>query len=72
MSHLFLSHLSKNNNHPQIVEDLFKKNAGDTVIVVASRYNETPVYEIKGSMNELPELNIVPLRKEGVQMKLFV
>lgn len=48
MSHLLLAHLSKNNNCPKLVEDLFTLNAGATEVVVASRYHETPVYEIGG------------------------
>ena len=47
MSHLFLSHLSKENNHPQLVKELFDTHAGNTQIVVASRYKETDVFEIK-------------------------
>ncbi len=51
MSHLFLSHLSKENNHPQLVNDLFASHAGTTQIVVASRYKETDVFEIKTTPN---------------------
>lgn len=47
MSHLILSHLSKNNNCPQLVEQLFCKHAGTTEIIVASRYEETPVYKVQ-------------------------
>jgi phosphoribosyl 1,2-cyclic phosphodiesterase len=36
MSHLFLSHLSRNNNDPEIVEKLFTGVAGNTKIIVAS------------------------------------
>lgn len=46
MSHLFLSHLSKNNNCPRLVEELFKRHAGETKIIVASRFEETAVYHI--------------------------
>lgn len=46
MSHLILSHLSKNNNHPELVKDLFSKDAGVTQIIIASRYEETPVYHV--------------------------
>ncbi|HMT29951.1 MAG TPA: MBL fold metallo-hydrolase [Bacteroidia bacterium] len=46
MSHLFLSHLSKDNNCPIRVNDLFNAHASNTIIVVASRYQETPVYHI--------------------------
>lgn len=47
MSHLFLSHLSKENNCPNLVHDLFSQCAGDTTIVVASRFEETAVYRIE-------------------------
>lgn len=46
MTHLLLSHLSKDNNDPQMVLELFKKHAGDTEILVASRYEETEVFTI--------------------------
>jgi len=46
MSHLFLSHLSKDNNCPVLAGDLFKAHAGGTQIIVASRSQETPVYHI--------------------------
>lgn len=48
MSHLFLAHLSENNNTPRIVSDLFNGMKGDTEIIIASRDVETPVYLIKG------------------------
>lgn len=47
MSHLLLSHLSRDNNSPDLVLDLFKRCAGDTEVVVASRDRETEVYYIK-------------------------
>lgn len=46
MSHLLLSHLSKDNNCPELVHQLFSAQAGSTEIIVASRYQETPVYTI--------------------------
>lgn len=46
LSHLFLSHLSKDNNCPDLVRKLFLKQAEATEIVVASRFEETPVYSI--------------------------
>jgi phosphoribosyl 1,2-cyclic phosphodiesterase len=48
MSHLFLSHLSKDNNNPELVHNLFNTHARGTEIVVASRYHETAVYHISG------------------------
>jgi phosphoribosyl 1,2-cyclic phosphodiesterase len=41
---LVLSHLSQENNHPQVVLDLFSRDANGTKIVVASRYEETEVF----------------------------
>jgi phosphoribosyl 1,2-cyclic phosphodiesterase len=49
MSHLFLSHLSKDNNDPTLVHNLFNTHARGTEIVVASRYHETAVYHISGT-----------------------
>ena len=46
MTHLFLAHLSKENNHPQLVKGLFDKHAGNINVVVASRYQPTDVYLI--------------------------
>jgi phosphoribosyl 1,2-cyclic phosphodiesterase len=47
MSHLLLSHLSHDNNRPELVQDLFSKKAGKTEIVIASRYEETKVYHVR-------------------------
>ena len=44
LSHLILSHLSKNNNRPELVDKLFNEWAGSVKIIVASRYRETPVF----------------------------
>lgn len=46
MSHVVLSHLSKNNNCPLLVEKLFNEHANGTKVVVASRYEETPVFQV--------------------------
>lgn len=46
LSLLILSHLSKNNNCPNLVKNLFSQCAEQTKIVVASRLQETEVYEI--------------------------
>jgi phosphoribosyl 1,2-cyclic phosphodiesterase len=47
LSHLILSHLSKNNNCPDLVSRLFNEKAGDTKVIVASRYVETPLLYIE-------------------------
>jgi phosphoribosyl 1,2-cyclic phosphodiesterase len=51
MSHLILSHLSANNNKPEIVDELFKNAAGETEIIIASRKKETALYHIIGIDN---------------------
>ena len=47
MSHLLLSHLSRDNNHPRLVRDLFNRVAGKTSIIIASRDKESRVYHIR-------------------------
>ena len=47
MSHLLLSHLSKNNNDPVLVKELFNGCAGETTIIIASRYEESEIYHIR-------------------------
>ncbi|HMR81522.1 MAG TPA: MBL fold metallo-hydrolase [Niabella sp.] len=56
MSHLFLSHLSADNNNPDLVRDLFCRHAAATHIVIASRYQETPVYTVSGSKALAPSI----------------
>jgi phosphoribosyl 1,2-cyclic phosphodiesterase len=47
MSHLLLAHLSKENNDPILVQNMFEKVADQTKIMVASRYAEMPLYSIE-------------------------
>ncbi len=44
LSRLILSHLSKNNNTPQLAERLFTEKANGVAITVASRYEASPVF----------------------------
>ena len=46
LSHLVLAHLSKDNNSPELVQQLFDTHAAGTKIIVASRFVETPVFHI--------------------------
>ncbi|TCZ66537.1 MBL fold metallo-hydrolase [Flaviaesturariibacter aridisoli] len=46
LSHLLLGHLSQNNNDPRLVEALFAPHAGNTQVLVASRHQESPVFEV--------------------------
>ena len=52
MSHLLLSHLSKDNNNPQLVLDMFSEHADGTEIIVASRHEETSVFTIYEPISE--------------------
>lgn len=47
MSHLLLSHLSKNNNSPELAQELFNIHAGNVKIIVASRFCETEIFHIQ-------------------------
>lgn len=44
---LILSHLSKNNNDPAVVEKLFAPHAAGVRVVVASRYECSEIFEVK-------------------------
>ncbi len=79
MSHLLLSHLSKDNNSPDLVRELFKNGAGGTEIVVASRDRETDIYyigDLKSSADRhvIQGIDIAEMRVpvlEHVQYSLF-
>lgn len=48
---LILSHLSKNNNKPELVEKMFTKHAGKVKVFVASRYEPSPVFTVSAGKN---------------------
>jgi phosphoribosyl 1,2-cyclic phosphodiesterase len=66
MTHLLLSHLSKNNNSQKIVKDLFDSIANQVKIVIASRNKETGVYAIKHM-----KPGLVIRYEEKMQLSLF-
>lgn len=49
MTHLLLSHLSKENNSPQLAQDLFMQHADGTEIIVAGRYVPTAIFTISAA-----------------------
>jgi phosphoribosyl 1,2-cyclic phosphodiesterase len=68
---LILAHLSKENNCPKLVQQLFTQHASGTEVVVASRYNETPIYTINGGKKmDLRKEVLYPLESAS-QMSLF-
>lgn len=72
MSHLLLSHLSKENNSPEIATSLFAKHAGNTTIIVASRYQATEVYNIIASKGfQTNTAASRPPRTKPMQLGLF-
>jgi phosphoribosyl 1,2-cyclic phosphodiesterase len=72
MSHLILSHLSANNNKPEIVDDLFTSVAGNTEIVIAPRKKETALYHINGGFSVQLQKNRRPVQsRQKIQLSLF-
>jgi phosphoribosyl 1,2-cyclic phosphodiesterase len=65
LSHLLLSHLSRDNNRPELVHGLFSQHSNGTEIIVASRYEETAVYHING----LPASKQQPVDIQAGQMQ---
>jgi phosphoribosyl 1,2-cyclic phosphodiesterase len=62
MSHLLLAHLSKDNNDPIMVQQLFEEVAGEMSVMVASRYGEMAVMNIG---------NTVAARTLKIRKKVF-
>jgi phosphoribosyl 1,2-cyclic phosphodiesterase len=70
LSHVFLAHLSKDNNSPELALDLFQQHAGQVTVEIASRYAETAVYQIR--KNECSRrLDLLKQEEEIRQMLLF-
>lgn len=60
LSHLILSHLSKNNNTPELVKAVFESGAGSTRITVASRYEPTGVFTVSATPDYSFKLPVAP------------
>jgi phosphoribosyl 1,2-cyclic phosphodiesterase len=71
LSYLLLSHLSANNNRPEIVHELFTASAGSTNIVIASRFKETPVYHVAGHVSNVQATPVLHYSAPAVQASLF-
>lgn len=71
LSHLFLSHLSMENNSPEIVETLFAQYAGNTKILLASRERESGVFTIGGELVYASGSQKPWIRKGQGQLSLF-
>jgi phosphoribosyl 1,2-cyclic phosphodiesterase len=66
MSHLFLSHLSRQNNHPKKVKELFEPVAEGTKIIIAPRDKPTALYQIRASVKTNIRIEV-----ESFQLQLF-
>lgn len=72
MSHLILSHLSKNNNNSELVSNIFNQHAGNTKIIVASRNEETSIYNILAPLKMTGiKIGKVKAKVEQIQLSLF-
>lgn len=71
MSHLFLSHLSKDNNSPILVKNTFTRIASGTEIVIASREKETPLYHIRQTPERCATLRPAKTGNRQLQLSLF-
>ncbi|HEX2682430.1 MAG TPA: MBL fold metallo-hydrolase [Ferruginibacter sp.] len=68
LSHVFLSHLSKENNSPELVEELFNRHANGIHVSVASRYQAMDVFTIYGSQDST---NSTITSTKPMQLALF-
>ncbi len=74
LSHLLLSHLSADNNDPQLALKMFAEHAGHTHVTVASRYQESSVYHITADAVQPVTAAYEPFRvapRQPVQTSLF-
>ncbi len=72
LSLLILSHLSKNNNSPELVGKIFSAHARNTKIIVASRYHATEIFKVEASSLQTasPVINRKPVAQH-TQLSLF-
>lgn len=69
MTHLLLSHLSRDNNDPQLVHQLFSEHAQNTRIIIASRFESTDIYTIQSPADGL--LKKEKVKSHSMQLGLF-
>jgi phosphoribosyl 1,2-cyclic phosphodiesterase len=67
MSHLFLGHLSAENNSQKIVKKIFSEVAGKTEVIVASRNKETTLYHIRNKNHSMRKMQAA----QTAQLALF-
>lgn len=69
---LILSHLSQNNNHPDVVSKLFSQYANGVKVIVASRHRESELFSIvKINTDHRPAKPIKKAKDNKAQLSLF-
>ncbi len=71
MTHLLLAHLSKDNNDPQKVAQLFTQHAGSIKVEVASRYQQTALHTIHAAANKIVTKTKREKLEPVMQLSLF-
>jgi len=68
---LILSHLSQNNNRPEIVNKMFLQHAGGVKVVVASRHKESELFNIERNHLPIAARTFKKLKENKAQLSLF-
>jgi phosphoribosyl 1,2-cyclic phosphodiesterase len=68
---LILSHLSQNNNHPDLVSKMFSPHAMGVKVVVASRHRETELFSIEGNYIFKSVKTVSRPKENEAQLSLF-
>ena len=71
MSHLFLSHLSRDNNNPVLASSVFDNHRNGTNIIVASRDEPTKLYHITPTIPAGIQTHLQKRQIKPSQMRLF-
>jgi phosphoribosyl 1,2-cyclic phosphodiesterase len=69
LSHVLLCHLSQENNSPGLVQQLFDPHAGQTLVTVASRHEQSEVYHVRKGI--FREKTAQVIRSKPEQLTLF-
>ena len=68
---LILSHLSQNNNRPEIVSKMFLEHAGNVKVVIASRHKETELFNIERNHIVKSTRILKKIKENKAQLSLF-
>jgi phosphoribosyl 1,2-cyclic phosphodiesterase len=68
---LILSHLSQNNNHPDIVSKMFSQNANGVKVVIASRYKESEIFNVERNYIFPATKPVKKVKDNKAQLSLF-